>query len=172
MNKTVTPVTRQSKKSLEMTLTHQDKLYFLKERLTKGEQLTYHEQIAPVLLPHLKDRPSSLRRFPQAILRKSFFPEEPSVDDSRVVSSLTLNSEESKRDIRDALVQNLDVLLYVVNLGFIDHNPWMSRVLDHLKMDVFMKTSGGDCKDGDANEAEPIYNHPFAFCAHPGQSVL
>ena len=88
MNKTVTPVTRQSKKSLEMTLTHQDKLYFLKERLTKGEQLTYHEQIAPVLLPHLKDRPSSLRRFPQAILRKSFFPEEPSVDDSRV-SSLT-----------------------------------------------------------------------------------
>ena len=86
MNKTVTPVTRQSKKSLEMTLTHQDKLNFSKKRLTKSELLTYHEQMVPVLLPYLKDRPSSLPRFPRAILRKSFFPEEPSVDDSRVGS--------------------------------------------------------------------------------------
>ena len=73
IKKTVTPVASQSKKSSKVTLTHQDKLYVPKERLTKGDLLTYYEQIAPVLLPHLKDTPSSLRRFSGGIQGKSFF---------------------------------------------------------------------------------------------------
>ncbi len=177
MTNSIIPVARQSKTTSKVSLTHQDKLYFPKERLTKGDLLTYYEQIAPVLLPHLKDRPSSLRRFPDGIHGKSFFQKNLPATTPEWVPSLTLYSDDSKRDIRYALVQNLDVLLYVVNLGCIDLNPWMSRkqsldspsyllfdldpfqcefdkviaaahhireVLDHLKMKVFVKTSGGN----------------------------
>jgi len=161
----------------KVTLSHQEKIYFPAEGLTKGDLLAYYESVAPVLLPHLKDRPASLRRYPDGIHGKSFFQKNLPAATPDWVPSLTLHSEESKRDIRYALVQDLDVLLYVVNLGCIDHNPWMSRkqsldspnyvlfdldpfhcdfdtviaaahhlheVMDHLKMEVFVKTSGSN----------------------------
>jgi bifunctional non-homologous end joining protein LigD len=167
----------QTKSTSKVPFSNLDKVYFPKEMLTKGDLLSYYEKVAPVLLPHLKDRPASLKRYPDGIAGKSFFQKNlpPSTPDW--VPSLTLYSEDSKRDIRYPLVQDLDVLLYVVNLGCIDHNPWMSRkqtldspdyvlfdldpfqcdfdtvitaahhlreVLDHLKMQVFVKTSGSN----------------------------
>ena len=54
-------------------LTNQQKLYWQKEGITKGELVEYYEKIAPVMLPYLKDRPESMRRHPNGINGPDFF---------------------------------------------------------------------------------------------------
>ena len=54
-------------------LTHLDKLYWPKEKITKGDLIKYYDEIAPYLLPYLKDRPESLRRYPNGITGQTFF---------------------------------------------------------------------------------------------------
>lgn len=120
-------VMKSTPRGSKVPLTNLDKVYFPAERLTKGNLIDYYEAVSPFLLPHLKDRPASLRRYPDGINGKAFFQKNLPASTPDWVPSTTLYSEDSKRDIRYALVQDLDTLLYVVNLGCIDHNPWMSR---------------------------------------------
>lgn len=54
-------------------LTNVDKIYWPKEKITKGDLLRYYAQIAPWILPYLIDRPESLRRYPDGIEGKTFF---------------------------------------------------------------------------------------------------
>lgn len=112
--------------------THLDKIYFPagshgQESYTKGDLLTYYETVAPLLLPHLKDRPLSLKRYPNGIEGKFFFQKH--TPDSYPAWLRT----ETIGDIRYALVDDQASLLYLTNLGCIDQNPWMSRVgsLEH-----------------------------------------
>src|SRR5271168_5004647 len=56
-----------------LKLTNQDKIYWPDEKITKGDLLNYYTEIAPVILPYLKDRPQSLHRYPNGIQGKSFF---------------------------------------------------------------------------------------------------
>ena len=167
----------ESKTGPTPSLTNLDKVYFPKDKITKGDLLAYYREVAPVLLPHLKDRPASLKRYPDGITGEPFFQKNLSDSTPAWVPSVTYYSEDSKRDIRYALVQDNNTLQYVVNLGCIDHNPWMSRtqsidspdyvlfdldpfhcgfdkvieaahslreILDSLKLESFVKTSGSD----------------------------
>ncbi|MFN0106611.1 MAG: DNA ligase D [Bryobacteraceae bacterium] len=118
----------ESKVDSKVAVTNPGKVYFPKDNLTKGDLLAYYEAVAPFLLPYLKDRPASLKRYPDGITGKSFFQKNLPVSTPDWVPSITIYSEDSQRDIRYAMIQDLDALLYVVNLGCIDHNPWMSRV--------------------------------------------
>ena len=120
----VVPTPRKSK----APLTNLEKTYFPKDHLTKADILDYYERVSPFLLPHLKDRPASLKRYPDGINGKMFFQKNLPDSTPDWIPSITLYSNDSKRDIRYALVQNLDTLLYVINLGCIDQNPWMSRI--------------------------------------------
>jgi hypothetical protein len=51
----------------QVTLTNQDKLYFPDDDITKGDVIDYYQKIAKFILPHLKNRPQSLNRFPNGI---------------------------------------------------------------------------------------------------------
>src|SRR6266852_1539564 len=54
-------------------VTHLQKVYWLQAGFTKGDLLDYYRQIAPVLLPHLKDRPVTLRVYPQGVEGASYY---------------------------------------------------------------------------------------------------
>ncbi|HRP58157.1 non-homologous end-joining DNA ligase, partial [Agriterribacter sp.] len=56
-----------------LTFTNLGKLYWPKEKISKRDMLNYYYQVAPYILPHLKDRPQSLNRHPNGINGKSFY---------------------------------------------------------------------------------------------------
>ena len=101
-------------------LTNQSKLFWPDDGITKGDLCDYYEAIAPVLLPHLRDRPVTLVRFPDGIDGKSFFQWRIPNQAPPWLRSLRLRSEEEDgKEVNTILVNDLSSLMYVANLGCI-----------------------------------------------------
>ncbi|HYG83483.1 MAG TPA: DNA ligase D [Verrucomicrobiae bacterium] len=119
--------TSSTKLNPELHITHPDKVFFPKTGYTKGDLIDYYSQIASFILPYIKDRPLSLLRQPDGIKGEAFFQKNiehlpewlPSVD---------IYSESNKKDLHWMVGTGLDALLYAVQLGSIEINPWNSRV--------------------------------------------
>src|SRR5579872_1120173 len=54
-------------------VSHLEKVYWPQTGFTKGDLLDYYRQMAPILLPHLKDRPVTLRVYPQGVAKTSYY---------------------------------------------------------------------------------------------------
>ncbi len=108
-----------------LKLTHLSKVYWPKEKYTKGELIEYYKKISPYILPYLKDRPESMHRHPNGIGKPAFFQKDveyyPSWVKTKVMKS------ESKGKINFLLCQDEATLVYMANLGCIEINPWSSR---------------------------------------------
>ncbi|HEY0976290.1 MAG TPA: DNA ligase D [Flavobacteriales bacterium] len=123
-------------------LTNLNKVFWPKEGYTKGDVLAYYERMHPVLLPHLKDRPQSLFRTPNGIDGLGFFQKDAGGSAPPWVPSVKVKSESrGGAPIDYILCNDLGTLLYLVNLGCIEMNPWSSRKQhllkpDHLVMDL------------------------------------
>ena len=114
-------------------LTNLNKVYFPESGYTKRMILAYYYGAAEYILPFLKDRPLVLRRYPDGIQAKAFFQKDAIRDLPAWMETVAVYSEEEKKDIHYALANNRAALLFLTNLGCIDHNPWSSRRddLDH-----------------------------------------
>jgi len=115
----------------EVKLTNLKKKYW-PEGYTKGDLVAYYEKMAPLLLPYLKDRPVVLTRYPDGIEGKSFFQKDAPTWTPGWVRTETVTSSE-ERDIRYFVIDDVDTLRHVVNLGTIPLHVWSARVptLDH-----------------------------------------
>jgi bifunctional non-homologous end joining protein LigD len=109
-------------------LTNTTKVFWPDEGYTKGDLLAYYRAIAPFLLPYLKDRPLVLTRYPDGIAGKSFFQKEAPVYARGFVRTEKVFSEENARDIDHFVVDDVESLLYVANLGAIPLHVFGSRV--------------------------------------------
>jgi bifunctional non-homologous end joining protein LigD len=111
------------------TLTHLNKVYWPDEGYTKKDLIDYYRDVAPIILPYLRDRPESLNRHPNGIKSASFFQKDVSKQPPPDwVETVTLYSENERKDVRYILCQNEATLLYLANLGCIELNPFHSRV--------------------------------------------
>ncbi|MEO8096667.1 MAG: DNA ligase D [Acidobacteriota bacterium] len=111
----------------QLKFTNLNKVFYPKEGYTKRDLLNYYDTVAPLILPHLKDRPLSLKRYPNGIEADFFFQKE-------VAASFPKWLRTGMADgIRYVIGEDRATLLFLVNLGCIDHNPWMSRMgsLEH-----------------------------------------
>jgi bifunctional non-homologous end joining protein LigD len=109
----------------QLKLTNLKKVFFPADNISKGEIIEYYRRVAPVILPHLKDRPVSLHRFPDGIYGKDFF--QKNMEDVPDWAS-TVNIWSDFKNIRYILCQDEATLTYIINLGSIEINPWNSRV--------------------------------------------
>jgi bifunctional non-homologous end joining protein LigD len=125
------PVMPQASDSDKLTLTHQEKVFFPKHSYTKGDLFDYYRTIAPYILPYLKDRPLSLLRQPGGVTDKGFFQKnmEKAPD---WLPTADIYSDSNEADLHWMVGGDLDTLLYAVQLGSIEINPWNSRV-GHLE---------------------------------------
>jgi bifunctional non-homologous end joining protein LigD len=126
----IEPEIRQGRRVLK--LSNLDKPFWPEEGITKGDLLGYYRKVAPVLLPHLHDRPFTMKRYPDGWKGKFFFQKDapkhmPSWIKTRAYRSTSRESRE-KRTIRYPLVNDELALLWMVNMGCIDMNTWYSRV--------------------------------------------
>jgi len=110
-------------------LTNLAKIFWPELGLTKRDLLQYYIDIAPVLLPHLADRAMVMKRYPDGIHGQSFFMKR--APDSRPdwIETCTIAHKRAGQ-VPFPLVQDLASLLWVVNLGCIDLNPWYARCDD------------------------------------------
>lgn len=110
-------------------LTNLGKTFFPEPGFTKGDLLQYYAAISGVILPHLKDRAMVMKRYPNGIDGKHFFMKRTPAGAPEWVECCKI--EHASGNIIDfPLVQNLPSLLWVINLGCIDLNPWYSRCDD------------------------------------------
>jgi bifunctional non-homologous end joining protein LigD len=111
-----------------LKFTHLNKVFFPAEGYTKRDLLNFYDAVADLLLPYLKDRPLSLKRYPDGITGEYFFQKD---THDRVPSWMRVEpiySEHKKAPTRWVVAEDRSSLLYLTNLGCIDQNPWMSRV--------------------------------------------
>lgn len=109
-------------------LTNLNKIFWPKEKYTKGDLLSYYLEISDIILPYLKNRPQSLKRYPNGITGESFYQKNVEFELPEWIETVRIKSEHEKRQIRYFLVQNKESLIYLINLGCIDLNPWNSRL--------------------------------------------
>ncbi|HXB70912.1 MAG TPA: DNA ligase D [Candidatus Acidoferrales bacterium] len=110
-----------------LKFTNLKKLYYPDEGYTKGDVLRYYDSVASLILPHLKDRPLSLKRYPNGIKDQYFFQKDSPESFADWLRTESIESDHKGSTINYVFAEDRASLLYLVNLGCIDHNPWMSR---------------------------------------------
>jgi len=117
--------------SRQLKLTNLDKPFWPDEGIGKGDLLAFYRDIAHVLVPHLRDRPFTMKRYPDGWQGKHFFQKDapshmPEWIPRAPFPASTRDGE--KRMIDYPLVNDDLALLWMVNMGCIDMNAWTSRV--------------------------------------------
>ncbi|MBZ4041094.1 DNA ligase D [Flavobacterium hibisci] len=110
-------------------LTNQNKIYFPKDGISKGDVVQYYNEVADLILPYLKNRPESMNRYPNGIDAPSFYQKD--VDTDKTPSWLKTKkifSESNNENINYLICNNKETLIYMANLGCIEINPWNSTI--------------------------------------------
>ena len=115
----------------EVKLSSADRVLFPDDGITKGELFAYYEQIGPALVPHLRDRPFTMKRYREGIAGDGFFQKQapkgmPSWIPTRRFT--THPRDGGAREVDFPLVDSVDALLWMVQMHCIDMNAWYSRI--------------------------------------------
>lgn len=110
----------------DVEVSNPDKVLFPDAGLTKRDLADYYARIAPVLLPHLADRPLSLRRFPDGIDGDGFYQKEVSGQVPDWLRTATVEKEDG--EVTMAVVDDAAGLVVLANLAAIELHAWLSRV--------------------------------------------
>jgi bifunctional non-homologous end joining protein LigD len=115
-----------------LRLSNLDKPFWPEERITKGDLIAYYRDVAPVLVPHLRDRPFTMKRYPDGWQGKHFFQKDAPSHMPAWIPTFSYRSTSratrEKRTLRYPLVNDELALLWMANMGCIDMNTWYSRV--------------------------------------------
>jgi bifunctional non-homologous end joining protein LigD len=139
-------------KKTSQAFTNPDKVFWPDLGYTKGDLIGYYENIAPVILPYLADRPNSLNRFPDGITGVHFFQRNVARGSTPdFVETATIRAK-TGRNVRYVLCNNKETPLFLADLGCIEVHPWNSRVgmlakPDYLILDLDPgeRAAFGDC---------------------------
>ena len=113
----------------EVRLTNLDKPFWPELGITKRDLLQYYADVSPVLLPHLADRAMVMKRYPDGATGEPFFMKRaPSPRPDWIETCAIAHASGNVIDF--PIVQDLASLLWLVNLGCIDLNPWYARCDD------------------------------------------
>lgn len=103
------------------------KVFWPKENLTKRDMLNYYYQVAPFLLPYMKNRPQTLNRHPHGIQGESFYQKDIKGKAPSWIETYPYYSYADRKHKEFLLCTNEASLLYIASLGCIEMNPWHSR---------------------------------------------
>jgi bifunctional non-homologous end joining protein LigD len=112
-------------------LSSPDRVLFPDDGITKGDLFAYYEQAAPTLVPHLRDRPFTMKRYPHGINSEVFFQKQAPkhLPDWIPTRQFTTHPRDGGSRLVDfALVNSPEAVLFMVQNNCIDMNAWYSRV--------------------------------------------
>lgn len=111
----------------ELSLTNLQKPYWKKEGFTKGDMIRYYLEMAPFIMPYMKDRPQSMNRHPNGVGAPNFFQKDTK---GKVPGWMVTHqdfSESTDTTVEYLVCANEATLIYMANLGCIEMNPWHAR---------------------------------------------
>ena len=110
----------------QLTLSNLDKVLYPQVRFTKAEVIDYYSRIAPVLLPHLKGRPLTLKRYPNGVDAPFFFEKQAPSHRPRWIKTVPIYSDSNDRDIDYVVIDGLAALVWVANLADLELHTTMA----------------------------------------------
>ncbi len=112
--------------------TNLDKIFWPDEQYTKGDLIEYYRSVARWILPYLANRPVVMTRFPDGIDGKSFFQKDAPQWTPDWIRKEMVWSEDSGKETNYFICDDVETLLYIINMGTIPLHVWSSR-LTHLE---------------------------------------
>jgi bifunctional non-homologous end joining protein LigD len=111
-------------------VTHLERAYWPQAGFTKGDLLGYYREIAPVLLPHLKDRPVTLRVYPQGVEGASYYLRDCSAQAPNWLRRVQYQPKTVGHPVPLPLIDTAAGLLWFANQGTIEFHLWASHTPD------------------------------------------
>jgi bifunctional non-homologous end joining protein LigD len=127
MSKTKTKV-RVGNRSLE--LSNLDKVFYPETGFTKGDVIDYYKSVAPVLLPHLKGRPATLKRYPDGVEGPFFYEKRCPPHRPEWVKTITMRRQRDQKDIAYCAITNAASLIWTVNLANLELHASLAKQSD------------------------------------------
>ena len=118
----------------ELSVSNLDKVLFPGCGFTKGQLIDYYVRIAGVMVPHIKERPLTMKRFPDGVEGKFFFEKHIPSHAPEWVCSVTVPSNDGHEAIPYAMVNDLPTLAWAANLGTIELHVPLWHVGRHRKL--------------------------------------
>lgn len=131
----------------ELTLSNLDKVLFPKDAYTKGDLIAYYLSVAKWILPHLRDRPLTLQRYPDGIEGQSFFEKQAPKFTPEWIPTINVSAEQGSRKIAYILCNDEPVLAWCANLASIVLHVWYSqrKTLEYPDYALFDLDPGEGC---------------------------
>src|SRR5216110_1981693 len=107
-----------------------NKVLYPKAGFTKGQVIDYYIRVAPFLLPHLKDRPLTMKRYPNGVDQPFFYEKNCPAHRPNWVKTAKVWSEGNQRDMHYCLAQDLPTLVWAANLADIELHTSLARKKD------------------------------------------
>ena len=117
-------------------VSHLEKVYWPQTGFTKGGMLSYYQQVAPVMLPHLKDRPVTLRVYPQGATGTSYYLRDYPRDAPGWLRQVQYQPRTVSHPVSLPLIDTAAGLLWFANQGAIEFHLWGSHTPDLTRPDL------------------------------------
>jgi bifunctional non-homologous end joining protein LigD len=114
----------------KLKLSNLEKVLYPAAGFTKGQVIDYYVRISPALLPHLRGRSLTMKRYPEGVDRPYFFEKNAPLHRPDWVKTAPIWSEGNHRDVNYILANNLATLVWVANLASIELHPSLSMAKD------------------------------------------
>ena len=115
----------------KVKLSSADRVLFPDDGVTKGDLFEYYDAIADTIVPHLKNRPFTLKRYPHGITQEAYFQKQAPKGIPDWIPTrqfVTRRREGDERLVDFVLVNSREGLLWMVQMNCVDMNAWYSRV--------------------------------------------
>jgi len=109
-----------------LKLTNADKVLYPASGFTKTDLVAYYAGVAPALLPHLRDRPLTLKRYPNGVEGEYFYEKRSPPHRPDWIQTAQIPSDRGKKEIPYTLCQDLPTLVWLANLADIELHPSLS----------------------------------------------
>ncbi len=115
--------------TITLELSNEDKILFPKSKITKGDMIEYYERIAPFMIPHIKNRPLTMHRYPSGIHEEGFYQKDAKDYFPDWIAYETVKKV-GEGSVRYVLGNNAATLVYLANLGMVTPHVWLSTVAE------------------------------------------
>jgi bifunctional non-homologous end joining protein LigD len=116
-------------------VSHLEKLYWPQTRITKGEMLGYYRQIAPVALPYFKDRPVTLRMFPEGVTGEAYYLRDCPTSAPDWLRRVPYRPKTATHLVPLPLIDTAAGMIWFANKGAIEFHLWSSHLPDLTQAD-------------------------------------
>src|SRR5438477_8285695 len=112
----------------KITISNPEKVLYPADKFTKADVVDYYDQVARFLLPHFRNRPVTLNRFPNGVYGEAFYEKDAPGFTPRWVKTFPVPRREGGPDIDYILINDIRTLRWAANMAALELHPFLHRV--------------------------------------------